>query len=196
MSDSRLSQQLRFVRELDALKQIVRRNQIGDGSRRENSAEHSWHLATMVLFLAEHFPEPLDNARALEMALIHDVIEIDAGDTFVYGTSGLDDKEERETRAAERLFALLPEDQRDRLWALWRDFETSASAEARFVRVLDRLQPVLLHQMTGGRVWAENSVTQAQVLERVAEIREFAPALWPTVRAILDSAIQAGTLTE
>jgi putative hydrolase of HD superfamily len=196
MSDSRLSQQLDFLRELDALKKILRRNRISDDSRRENSAEHSWHLATMVLFLADHFPEPLDTVRALEMALIHDVIEIDAGDTFVYGTSGLDDKEERETRAAERLFALLPDDQRDRLWALWRDFETSGSAEARFVRVLDRLQPLLLHQMTGGRVWAENGVTRAQVLERVAEIREYAPALWPTVCAILDSAVKAGALAE
>ena len=138
---NRLTQQLRFVRELDALKRVVRKNRIGDDSRRENSAEHSWHLATMVLYLAEHFGEPLDTRRALEMALIHDVIEIDAGDTFVYGTTGLDDKDERENRAAERLFALLPDDQRDLLWELWRDFEAAGSAEARFVRVIKLVEP-------------------------------------------------------
>ena len=129
------------------------------------------------------------------MALVHDIVEIDAGDTFAYGAREAG-KSERESQAAARLFGLLPKDQGDRLGGLWREMEEGKTPEARFVRVLDRLQPVLLHRLTGGKVWKEHGVGRSQVLARVDEIRASAPALWPTVCGIIDEAVRGGQLTD
>jgi putative hydrolase of HD superfamily len=192
----RLQRQLAFIRELDQLKSVLRQNRLGDSSRRENSAEHSWHVALMAIVLAEQAAAPVQRERALAMALAHDLVEIDAGDTFVYGTVGLDDKREREERAAARLFGVLPADQAGEFLALWHELEAGVTPEARFVQALDRLQPLILHQLTGGVVWREHGVSRAQVQARVGMIREVLPALWPFVEQLLEHAAGSGALRE
>jgi putative hydrolase of HD superfamily len=192
----RLRKQLAFIDEVDRLKTVLRRNVITDKSRRESSAEHSWHLGMMVLCLAEHAAEPVDLGRALAMALVHDVVEIDAGDTFVHSSYDERDKAERERVAAERIFGLLPEDQSRELGALWREFELGQSAESKLVRAVDRLQPVLLHRATEGAVWREHAVRRSQVERRVAEIEHSAPALHAVVRRILEHAVASGQLVD
>jgi len=139
-----LKQQIEFVLELDRLKTILRQTEISDCSRRENTAEHSWHAALMALVLAEHSNEPVNAAHAAKMLLIHDVVEIDAGDTFLYDESGNEKKAELETQAADRIFGLLPEDQGKELRALWDEFEAAESAEAKYAKSIDRLAPCLL----------------------------------------------------
>jgi putative hydrolase of HD superfamily len=192
----RLAQQLEFLLVAERLTGVERRNVVFDLSRQENAAEHSWHMALMAAVLQEHFPEEIDLSRALEMALAHDLIEIHAGDTFAYGTTTKDDKDARERHAADLIYRALPDDQAKRLRALWDDFEASSSPEARFVRVLDRLQPLLLHRLTGGAAWKRHTVKKSQVLERVAEIERHAPALWPWVKGLLDEATRAGQLQD
>jgi len=182
--------------EIDKLKGVERRSLVGDQSRQENSAEHSWHLAMMVFCLAETVPGPIDVARALELALTHDIVEIDAGDTFVYDALACEDQAEREQHGAARIFGLLPEDQRARLWDRWRELEAGQTPEAKLVRVLDRLQPLLLHEATGGVVWQRHGVRKSQVLQRAREIEEHAPALWPLVCGIIDDAVASGQLRD
>jgi len=193
---ARLRQQLAFILEIDKLKKVERQSLLTDQSRRENSAEHSWHLAMMVLMLAEYVPGPIDVARALELALTHDLVEIDAGDTFVYDAEACQDQAEREQRAAARIFALLPEDQRSGLWDCWRELEAGQTPEAQLVKVLDRLQPLLLHQATDGVVWQRHGVSRSAVMKRMSEIERHAPALWPLVCQIVDDAVAAGRLTD
>ena len=192
----RLVQQLAFLQEADKLKAVIRRNFIGDRSRRENSAEHSWHLALTASLLAEHSAQPIDLLRVLQTVLIHDLVEIDAGDTFSYAANGPGDKEAREARAAERLFALLPADQADDFRVLWHAFETGSTAEGRFARVVDWLQPLLLHELTGGPVWKEHGVKKSQVVARVRGIEQDAPHLWPWVSALIDRATREGWLVD
>ena len=194
MSQPRLHQQLTFLNECDKLKTIKRRNEISEHRRRENTAEHSWHMALLTALLAEYAAEPVDLKRALLMALVHDLVEIDAGDTFVYGTEGQDDKEQREKQAAERIYGLLPDDSGRHLYALWQEFERGDTPESRLVRAMDRLQPLLQHQITGGVVWREHGVRRSQVEQRMAEVETATPALWPLVQAILDQAVQSGML--
>jgi putative hydrolases of HD superfamily len=192
----RLRRQLAFIDEIDRLKRVLRRNVVSDRSRRENSAEHSWHLALMVLCLAEHAAEPVELGRAMAMALVHDLVEIDAGDTFVHADYDEREKLERESAAAERIFGLLPADQALELRELWRDFERGQSPESKLVRMVDRLQPVLLHRATEGVVWQEYGVRRSQVERRVGEIEQAAPALWPLVQRILDEAVARGQLED
>jgi len=192
--DDRVAKQLDFLMTVDRLKAVARRNLIFDGSRRENSAEHSWHVALAAVVLREHFLEPVDLVAALEMALVHDLVETFAGDTFAYGATPKEEKDRLEREAADRVFAALPQEQGRRLRTLWDQFERSDSPEARFVRAMDRLQPLLLHRLTGGRVWKEHGVRRSQVLERVGDIRRDAPALWPFVQQLLDEAVRAGQL--
>lgn len=194
MKDSRLDRQLKFVRELDRLKGIHRRTRLMDGSRLENSAEHSWHLATMALLLHEHAPPRVDLLRTLKMLLVHDVVEIEAGDTFCYDTDAQQGKEDRERAAAERLFNLLPGDQAEELRSAWDEFETGASAEARFAVALDRLQPLLLNIANQGGTWVEHGVTASEVQARMEPIREGAPGLWPIVEELLRESAERGYL--
>lgn len=189
----RLDQQIRFILEIDRLKTVLRRSTIV-GGRRENAAEHSWHLATMAVILAEHTAEPVDLARVLKMLLIHDVIEIDAGDTFAYDQAGNVDKLERERRAADRLFGLLPPDQARELRALWDEFEARATPEAAFAAALDRLMPLLHNFHAAGRTWQEHGVTSDQVLARNAPIRESSQALWQFARSVIEDAVAQGYL--
>jgi putative hydrolase of HD superfamily len=192
---TRLDSQLAFILEIDKLKSILRQTPItGPERRRENDAEHSWHLAMMAALLAEYAPAPVDLQRVLRMLLIHDVVEIDAGDTFAYDTAGYSDKEARERLAADRLFGMLPADQASEFRDLWDEFEAVSSVESRYANALDRLQPLLLNSRTGGGSWANHRVSRAQVLTRMEPIRHGAPALWPVVEAIVADASARGWL--
>lgn len=181
MTEPRLRRQLDFIVELDKLKQVLRRTSVIGGSRLENSAEHSWHLGVMASLLSEYAPADVDLARTLTMLLVHDVVEIDAGDTFAFDAAANSDKEERERRAAERLFGLLPADQAERMRGLWDEFEAAATPEARFANALDRFHALLLNVHNGGGTWKRHAITREQVLSRMEPIREGAPALWPYV---------------
>jgi putative hydrolase of HD superfamily len=163
ISNQRLAQQIDFIIEIDRLKQVMRRTLITGGSRRENSAEHSWHLAMMALVLSEHADVPVNVGHVIRMVLIHDIVEIDAGDTFFYDGAGMLDKAEREQRAADRLFGLLPADQAAEMRALWDEFEAHESAEARFALALDRLMPLLHNYLSDGYTWHENGIRPEQV---------------------------------
>ena len=192
MTPDRLARQLAFVVEMDRLKGVLRRTSLIDGSRRENSAEHSWHLALAALALAEHAPAGTDLLRVVRMALVHDVVEIDAGDTFCYDAPAHLDKEERETRAAGRIFGLLPPEQAAEMRALWEEFEAGETPDARFAVALDRLQPLLVNFNSGGGSWKLHGITRAQVLRRMAPIREGAPGVWPWVERVIEEACERG----
>jgi putative hydrolase of HD superfamily len=192
----RLKKQVDFIVELDRLKQILRRTLTLDGSRHENSAEHSWHLAVLALVLSEYSNDSLDLARVLKMALIHDVVEIDAGDTFVYDEEGQARRPALEAAAAERLFGLLPSDQAAELRAIWEEFEARQTPEATFAASLDRLQPILQNYHTRGAAWQANGITKAQVLARNAVIAEGSTVLWELAKCMVESAAQKGWLPE
>lgn len=183
---ARLERQLAFLAEVDRLKSVLRRTTLCDGSRAENSAEHSWHLALAALTLTEHAGADVDIARVVSMVLVHDIVEIDAGDTFAYDARANLDREVREQRAAERIFGLLPPPQGAQLRALWEEFERGETPSARFAIALDRLQPLLSNHHAKGGSWKAHGVSRAQVLGRMAPIEHAAPALWPTVLAIVE----------
>jgi len=174
-TDNRLAQQLRFVVEIDRLKTVLRQTLLTDASRQENSAEHSWHLALMAALLAEHAGAEVDVTRTMKMVLVHDVVEIDAGDAFCYDAAANVGKEERERLAAERIFGLLPAEQAAELHALWVEFEAGETAEARFAVALDRLQPLLprqaqsLLQSAGGRQVPAHPVRTRSVIRHAAD---------------------------
>lgn len=194
--ERRLDQQIAFIREMDALKNIIRQTWLTDQSRRENSAEHSWHLATMALLLQEYAAETVDVARVIQMALVHDLVEIDAGDTFVYDAVGEQDKAEREQRAADRLFGLLPEDQHKEIRELWEEFEARETAEARFAAALDRLQPILHNFWTQGRAWRAHGITARQVRQSNCHMADGSPQLWQFVERLIEQAVANGYLAE
>lgn len=190
-------QQFRFLTEIDKLKQVFRQTYLLDGSRQENDAEHSWHLAMLVLTLGEYADEPIDLLRVLKMVLIHDIVEIDAGDTFIYDAGGHLDKAERETRAADRLFGLLPGDQQSELRSLWEEFEARQSADARFAGAVDRVQPVLHNCLTGGLAWKAHGIQLAQVLGRCRDpIRRGSRQLWSHMEGLLREAVALGHLRD
>ena len=194
MEAQRLETQLDFILEVEQLKQIFRQTLLPGDKRRENDAEHSWHLSLMAILLVEHASAEVDLLRVLKMLLIHDVVEIDAGDTFVYDQVALEDKDEREQKAANRLFGLLPSDQTTVLRALWDEFEARQSPEARYAAALDRLQPILLKFHTQGAAWRRHGICKAQVIARNEHIQEGAPALWTYVRKLIDEAVARGYL--
>ncbi|MGX2040253.1 HD domain-containing protein [Methylocaldum sp. MU1018] len=192
----RLKRQIGFIVELDKLKNIVRQSWLADGSRRENSAEHSWHVALMALVLAEHANADmdLDLARVVKLLLLHDVVEIDAGDVLIYDIAGNADKAERERRAAERIYEMLPEDQAAELRSLWEEYETGETDEARFAGALDRLMPLLHNFLTEGRAWRQHGITADQVLARNAHIAAGSAALWDYARELIEEAVERGYL--
>jgi putative hydrolases of HD superfamily len=192
--DPRLAQQIQFVIEIDKLKQILRQTLLTDGSRRENSAEHSWHLALLAVVLVEYAPPGVDLLRAIKMLLIHDLVEIDAGDTFCYDVQGNQDKAVREALAAERIFGLLPDEQAMELKALWQEFEAQTTVSAQFAVALDRIQPLLHNQQTQGGTWRIHGITRDQVLQRMAPVKMGTPKLWELVQSILDSCVAMGYL--
>lgn len=196
MQINRLTQQIQFIIEIDQLKQVMRQTLLTDGSRRENSAEHSWHLAVMASVLAEYAPEGVDIFHAIKMLLIHDLVEIDAGDTFCYDVQGNDGKAEREVQAALRLFGLLPADQGSELRLLWDEFEAGETTTAKFAAALDRIQPLLHNQQTQGGTWRIHGIRRDQVMKRVAVVETGAPELWPFVLQLIDDCVTAGYLKE
>lgn len=196
-SKDRLEKQFEFIVEVDKLKQVYRQTYLADGSRKENDAEHSWHLALMVFLLAEHTLEKkVDLLHTMKMVIIHDLVEIDAGDTYCYDEKGALDKEERERKAATRIFNLLPADQAQEVWALWEEFEEVSTPEARFAAALDRLQPLLLNYASQGKSWQEHEVQRSQALKRNNHIEDSSAVLWAQALRILDEAVKKGYLAE
>jgi 5'-deoxynucleotidase YfbR-like HD superfamily hydrolase len=190
----RFERQIRFVLEIDKLKTIIRRTYLLNADRAENTAEHSWHLAIMAILLAEHANEPIDVAKVVKMVLVHDIVEIDAGDTYFYDTAAALDKAERENAAAQRIFGILPPDQSEELRMLWKEFEAGKTADARFALALDRFMPQLHNYYTRGRSWAEHGITADRVLERNASMAEGSEKLWECARALLNDAVAQGFL--
>jgi putative hydrolase of HD superfamily len=190
-----LDSQLQFLLEADRLKGVLRQSRIIDGSRRENSAEHSWHLGLMSLVLGEYAPAGTDLSRVTAMVLVHDLVEIDAGDLFVYaGAQAQADQEEAERAAADRLFGLLPGSQAAGFRALWDEFEERRTPEAKFARALDRLQPMLANYQLGGGTWTQHGVTAGQVLAKVALIEDGSAALGRFARELISASVSRGFL--
>lgn len=193
---TRLEQQIEFLVTIDRLKGVLRRTPLVDGSRLENTAEYSWHVALLATILAEHAPEGVNIARAVLMLLIHDLVEIDAGDTFCYDSAAKENEAERECLAADRIFGLLPGDQRNELRALWEEFCAGDTPDARFANAVDRLQPLLLNVHSGGGSWRRHAITRAQVLARMQPVRTGLPALWAYVEWALAEGVAQGVLSE
>lgn len=185
-----LAPRVAFALELDRLKGVERRTWRVDRSRRENTAEHSWHVATMALVFADLAPAGTDVDRVVRMLLVHDVVEIDAGDTFAFDAVGLVDRAAREERAADRLFAMLPDGAA--LRALWEEFDAADTPDARYANALDRLAPLLLNLATEGGTWREHGVSRAAVLARMQPIADGLATLWPAVVAAIDDAVRVG----
>jgi len=191
MGQNRLQQQIQFIIEIDKLKHIYRQTLLTDKSRHENDAEHSWHLAVMAMLLSEYANEQnIELLRVIKMVLIHDLVEIDAGDTFCYDEKGNMDKAEREQAAAKRLFHMLPEDQANELHALWEEFELGSTPEARFAAALDRLQPLLHNYQTEGVMWHKHGVTQDKVKKRIEPMEHGAKELWQYAEELIRSAVE------
>lgn len=179
MQAGALEQQLNFLREIDRLKSVVRQSPLLDRSRKENAAEHSWHLAMYALLLQEHAGGPVDVNRVVQMLLLHDIVEIDVGDFPIHAGTSPTLQAEQEARAAARLFGLLPAEQGQRFLALWQEFEHAETEDAKFAKALDRFQPLLINVFTGGGTWTENGVSMEQVFSRYGPvIQRGAPALW------------------
>lgn len=190
----KLQKQIKFLTVIDEMKKILRRNVILGGSRRENDAEHSWHLAMMALILEEYAAEKVDIERVLKIALVHDLVEVYAGDTFAYDEKGNEGKLDRETKAAEKLFGSLEGGQGEYIRSLWDEFEAMETPESRFANAMDRLQPLILNYMTDGHTWKEGDVHAPQIYKRMDIIRTAAPGLWHIVEGIINTSIENGIL--
>lgn len=190
----RLEKQIAFLTEVDKEKNIFRQTYLADGKRKENDAEHSWHLALAAVLLKEHMKEDADLGRVMTMVLIHDLVEIDAGDTYAYDTEGAATKREREVKAADRIFGILPEDQGTYLRELWDEFEAYETAEAKYAHLLDNFQPLMLNDASDGKSWEEHGVHKSQVCRRNARIPETSEIVWEKMLEIMDKYIEKGHL--
>lgn len=190
----RLMAQVQFIVEIDRLKTVLRQTSLADGSRRENSAEHSWHLAVMAIALADYAPPGVDLNRAIALLLVHDLVEIDAGDTFCYDVAGNADKAEREQAAADRIFGLLPPDQAQQYRDLWDEFEAGETVTAQFAIALDRLQPFLLNLANHGGTWQEHGIDEARIRDRMAPVARVSPELWALVEGAIAQCRAAGCI--
>ena len=175
---NRLNQQFAFVREIDKEKFIGRQTYLTDAKRKENDAEHAWHMAIMTLLLSEYANQKIDVLKTISMLLIHDLVEIDAGDTYAYDEEGKKTQAEREQKAADRIYGMLPEDQGKKLYDLWLEFEAQETPEAKFARTMDNIQPMYLNASTDGKTWQEHKVHLAQILGRNAHTAEGSEVLW------------------
>jgi putative hydrolase of HD superfamily len=191
----RLDQQLTFTAEIDKMTSILRRTMLIDKSRRENDAEHSWHIAVMALLFEEYVSEPVDIGHVIKMCVVHDLIEIYAGDTFAYDVKGNLDKAEREEKAADKLFALLPKEQGAYIRTLWEEFDAMETADSKYAACLDRLQPFFHNTLTEGHTWVESGTTnRAAVEKRMSIVKKFMPSVYPWVEKNIDNAIAKGWL--
>ena len=188
----RLQKQMEFILEVDKVKQIVRQTYLTDGSRKENDAEHSWHLALMAVLLKEYANEEVNLEKVIPMVLIHDLVEIDAGDTYAYDRAGLATQRDRETKAADRIFGMLPEDQGRRFRNLWEEFEAYETAEAKFAHVLDNCQSLILNDASGGKSWKEHTVHKSQIYKRNEHTAEGSREIWEYMKQLIDKHIQLG----
>lgn len=191
---TRLEKQIAFLTEVDKVKNIFRQTYLADGKRKENDAEHSWHLALAAVLLKEHMKEDADLGKVMIMVLIHDLVEIDAGDTYAYDSEGAATKREREVKAADRIFGILPEDQGKYLRELWDEFEAYETAEAKYAHLLDNFQPLMLNDASDGKSWEEHGVHKSQVCRRNARIPETSEIVWEKMLEIMDKHIEKGHL--
>lgn len=196
MISERLQKQMDFILEIDKLKKITRQSYISDASRFENDTEHSWHLAMMCMLLGEYANEKVDTLHVMKMVLIHDIVEIDAGDTYAYDKASNTTKRAREEKAADRLFSILPKDQAEELRNLWEEFEENETPEALFAHALDNLQPVMLNDATDGLAWRNHKVEKTQILERNKKTAMGAEELFEYVRMLVDKNVNKGNIIE
>ena len=194
--EKRLIDQIKFIVEVDKAKEIMRRTYVTNSERFENDAEHSWHLALMAPLLKEYIKEDVNIERVINMVIIHDLVEIDAGDTFCYDKEGNLTKREREVKAADRIFNILPKNQAKEIYDLWNEFEDMKTIESRYAACLDRLQPILNNIATGGRAWKENNTTKSMVLGRMNVIKETSEELWELILAIVNEGVKLGALKD
>lgn len=190
----RVLKQIEFIKEIDKVKYIQRRTRLFNSDRNENDAEHSWHLALMALVLAEHANEPIDIFKVMKMVLIHDIVEIDAGDTFIYDTSKSHSNTNEERLAANRIFGLLPTDQANELIAIWEEFEAGETNEAKFARAMDRLEPLLQNTSNNGGTWNEFGVDYNKVYEKKKIIKEGSNAIWKYAEELINDSVEKGIL--
>ena len=196
MENERLEKQIDFILEADKEKNIFRQTHLSGNGRRENDAEHAWHMAIMVYLLKEYANEEIDVARAMMMALIHDIVEIDAGDTYAYDPKGLETQKAREEQAAERIFGLLPDDQGEELKSLFQEFEASETPEARFVRAMDNFQPLLLNDSNDGGDWREHEIGKSQVMKRHTKTKLGSDVIWERAREIIEGHVKKGNIKD
>ena len=194
MNTERFKKQLAFILEADKEKNILRQTHLTGHGRRENDAEHAWHMAMMIYLLKEYSNEEINVAKAMMMALIHDIVEIDAGDTYAYDSKGLGSQKEREECAAQRIFGMLPDDQRDELRGLFEEFEEARTPEARFARAMDNFQPLLLNNSNGGADWKAHNVSKAQVVGRHSSTNLGSQEIWGYTKAIIDDHVSRGSI--
>lgn len=192
----RLQKQMKFILEVDKAKEIFRQTYLSDGSRKENDAEHSWHLALMAVLLKEYANEEVDLLKVIPMVLIHDLVEIDAGDTYAYDQAGLATQRERETKAADRIFGLLPSDQAEVFRTLWEEFEAYETADAKFAHALDNCQPLFLNDASGGKSWKEHGVHKSQIYKRNEHTAEGSVEIWEYMKTLVDKHIQLGNVID
>ncbi len=194
IKDEKLHKQIKFAIVIDEMKNIFRRNLIIDGSRRENDAEHSWNLAMLAMLFEEYSTEKVNIERVLKIALVHDLIEVYAGDTFAYDVKGNEDKLQREIESANKLFGILDPVQGAEIRALWDEFEAKETAESKYANAIDRIQPLINNYLTNGHTWKEGDVHAPQIYKRMDIIRTTTPALWPIVEGIINTSIEIGIL--
>lgn len=196
MDQERFKRQLDFILEIDKEKNIFRQTHLSNGGRREDDAEHAWHLAVMTFLLAEYSNQKIDVAKTMVMTLIHDIVEIDAGDTYAYDAEAKKTEKAREQAAADRIFGLLPEDQNRKLRQLWEEFNAYETAEAKFAHVMDNFQPMLLNNSNSGGDWREHGIRRSQTEKRNEKTPEGSTAIWDYMKKILDANVASGSLID
>lgn len=194
-NNERMNQQLLFTAEIDKMTDVLRQTVLINKSRRENDAEHSWHIAVMAMLFSEYASEPVNIGRVVKMCVVHDLVEIEADDTFAYDVQGNIGKAEREKEAADKLFSKLPEDQGHMIRALWEEFDAMETADAKYAACMDRLQPFLHNTLTEGHTWGQGKVTRGAVEKRMAVIKDFMPEVYEWLKANLDRAVEKGWLS-
>ncbi|UUC44723.1 HD domain-containing protein [Flavobacterium cerinum] len=196
MFSDTLLKQIDFIKEIDKIKYIQRKTKLFNSDRRENDAEHSWHLAMMAIVLSGHSNEPVDLLKVIKMVLIHDIVEIDAGDTFIYDTQKNHTNTDEERLAANRIFGILPKEQAEELIAIWEEFELGETAEAKFAKSMDRLEPLLQNSSNNGGTWKEPGVTYKKVFAKKRTIKEGAESIWPYAESLINEGVKKGFLKE
>lgn len=196
MNQERFLKQIAFALEADKEKNILRQTHLSGHGRRENDAEHAWHMAMMIYLLKEYANEPIDLAKTMMMALIHDIVEIDAGDTYAYDAAAMETQAERERLAAERIFGLLPDDQKEELKGLFEEFEAGETAEAKFARTMDNMQPLLLNNSNDGGDWREHQVTRTQIMKRHARNQLGSEVIGAYTKELIEENIRKGNIRD